>query len=93
MKAVDPDILAVLGTIAANGEAQRVLKVRKKYEAQTARQIQTMCELLSDEVERVIDRSNPLFESVLLLTAIRKLASRFEEPEDASALDVFPNGW
>jgi hypothetical protein len=93
MKPVDPDLLAVLNTIGVNREARRVEKARKKYDQQTERQLETMVTLLSDEVERVVDRSNPLFESILLLTAIRKIANRFEEPEDASALDVFPNEW
>jgi hypothetical protein len=92
MKPVDPDLIAVLNTIGANREARRVVKARKKYDEQTERQIETTMELLADDVERVVPRSNPLFESVLLLTTIRKLANRFEEPEDASALE-FPNGW
>ncbi len=92
MKTVDPDLLAVLNTIGVNREARRVVKARKKYDEQTERQLETMLALLSDEVERVIPRSNPLFESVLLLTAIRKIASRFEEAEDTS-LDEFPDSW
>ena len=90
---VDPDILAVLNTIVANGESQRVAKTRKKYEQRAERQLETQLELLSDEVEAVIPRTHPLFESVLLLTAIRKIARTQEEPEYKSALEVFPNGW
>ena len=93
MRTIDPDLLAVLNTIGVNREARRVAKARKKYGEQAERQLETQMELLADEVERVVDRSNPLFESVLLLTAIRKISNTLEEPEDASALDVFPNGW
>jgi hypothetical protein len=92
MKHVDPDLLAVLNQIGVNREARRVVKARKKYDEQTERQLETEMELLADEVERVVDRTNPLFRSVLLLTAIRKIANRFEEPEDVSALE-FPKGW
>jgi hypothetical protein len=46
--------------------------------------------LLSDEVEAVIPKEHPLFDTVLLLTVLRKVTKT--EPEPQSALE-FPHGW
>lgn len=90
MKAVDPDIIASLRNIAAGAESTRVSQVRKRHDAATQRRFETQMELLSDEVEQIVPRNHPLFESVLLLTVLRKL--QHDEPEVTSDLE-FPNGW
>ena len=49
-------------------------------------------ELLADEVEELVPRNHPLFESVVLLTVIRKMER--VEPEFNSYLDDgFPEGF
>ena len=92
MQPIDPDLLGVLNTIGTQVEARRVVNARKKYVERAQRELETEMELLEDEVERVVDRSNPLFESVLILTAIKKIAKRYEEHENPSGLE-FPNGF
>jgi hypothetical protein len=92
MNNIDPDILAVLKAMAASGEVARVAKVREKHERQLEERVYTQVELLSDEVERVIPRTHPLFSRVLIGTAIRKAVIAQEEPETPSELE-FPNGW
>jgi hypothetical protein len=90
MKHVDPDIIAALRSIAADEESQRVLAARKRHDEHTRRRIETEMSLLSDEVEAVIPKEHPLFDTVLLLTVLRKVTKT--EPEPQSALE-FPNGW
>jgi hypothetical protein len=90
MKRTDPDIIAALRSIAAEGESQRVLAARKRHDERTQRRIETEMSLLSDEVEAVIPKDHPLFDTVLLLTVLRKVTKT--EPEPQSALE-FPNGW
>ncbi len=48
--------------------------------------------MLSEEIERVIPRTHPLFESVLLLTLLRRVERSQQEPEFKSDLE-FPNHW
>lgn len=91
---VDPDILYALKTIAADGESQRVLKAKERHEKQTEQEFQTQMQLLDDEVARVVPRSHPLFELVLLLAVARKVERKQQEPEFHSFLDGgFPQGW
>lgn len=92
--AIDPDVLAVLNAIVADGESERVATVKTKHEKQLEERIHTQIELLSDEVERVIPRSHPLFVRVLISTAIRKALHGQQEPEFRSFLDEgFPKDW
>jgi hypothetical protein len=94
MKNIDPDILHALRSIAADGDTQRVERIKKTHDKQLDERIRTQMELLEDEVERVIPRSHQLFESVLLLTVLRKVARTQAEPEFRSFLDEgFPQGW
>lgn len=92
MKHVDPDIIAALKTIAADEDSQRVLGVKARHAKQAAQQFETQMSLLSDEVERVVPRTHPLFELVLVLAVARKIQRTQQEPEFRSPLE-FPNGW
>ena len=88
----DPDILAALRTIAAGADKPRLSQVRKQHSEATARRFETQMELLADEVEELVPRNHPLFESVVLLTVIRKMER--VEPEFNSYLDDgFPEGF
>jgi hypothetical protein len=94
MNNLDPDLLFVLKTLAANGELERVAKVKAKHEKQLEERVYTQVELLADEVERVVPRDHPLFMPVLLGTALRKVLAAQQEPEFRSFLDEgFPQGW
>ena len=94
MNNVDPDILAALKTVAADGNSQRVLKAKATHDKQTQQHFETQMELLSDEVERLVPRSHPLFELVLILAVARKMENKQQEPEFRSFLDDgFPQGW
>jgi hypothetical protein len=89
---LDSDLLSVLKNIAGRGEIQRVAKVHAKHQRQLEERINTQVELLSDEVERVIPRNNPLFMQVLFCTVLHKLARNIQEqpePEFRSYLE-FP---
>jgi hypothetical protein len=88
----DPDILAALKSIAVGAQSTRLAHVRKRHDAATARRFETQMELLSDEVEELVPRNHPLFESVLVLTVLRKMQHTHREPEFESELE-FPNGW
>lgn len=92
MKNVDPDIIAALKTVAADGDSQRVLGVKARHQKQNQQRFETEMQLLSDEVERVVPRTHPLFELVLILAVTRKIERTHKEPEFRSALE-FPNGW
>jgi hypothetical protein len=92
MKNVDPDILAALKTVAADGDSQRVLQAHKRHDEHTQRRFETEMELLSEEVERVVPRTHPLFDLVLILAVARKMERKQQEPEFRSALE-FPNNW
>jgi hypothetical protein len=89
---VDQDILAALKSIAADADTPRVLQARKRHDAATQRRFETEMELLTDEVERVVPRTHPLFELVLTLAVARKVERTQQEPEFKSELE-FPNNW
>ena len=89
---VDPDIVFALKTVAADGDSQRVLNAKARHEKHTEQHFETQMELLSDEVERVVPRSHPLFELVLILAVTRKMERKQQDPEFHSALE-FPNDW
>ena len=92
MNNVDPDILAALKTLAGDPESARLMRVHKRQDEATQRRFETQLELLSEEVERVVPRSHPMFELVLLVAVTRKIERSQQEPEFRSALE-FPNGW
>ena len=92
MKHVDPDIIAALRSIAADGESQRMLAARKRHDEHTLRRFETQMELLSEEVERVVPRTHPLFDLVLILAVARKIEHSQQEPEFHSELE-FPHNW
>jgi hypothetical protein len=95
MKAVDPDIVAALKSIASGVESRRLTKVRKRHDKETQRRFETQMEFLSDEVESVVPRGHPLFGEVLLLTVIRKVQHLQQEPEVVIDFEEFPfpKGW
>jgi hypothetical protein len=94
MNSLDPDILAVLKTIADSGELERVATVKAKHQKQLEDKVHTQVELLADEVERVIPRNHPLFMPVLIGTVLRKVLRIQQEPEFKSFLEEgFPQGW
>ena len=92
MNRVDPDILAALESVAADADSPRIRSLKARHDKRSQQAFNTQMELLSDEVERVVPRSHPLFEVVLVLTVARKLERTQKEPEFRSALE-FPNGW
>jgi len=79
MITADKDVLAVLQAMAASGEAARLAKVQARHDEQT------QFELLADVVERYIPRNHPLFQTVLLEAALRKVSQQ-HQPEDESFL-------
>lgn len=89
---IDPDIAAALKAIAADVERLRVAKVRARHAKQAEQRFETEMELLTDEVERVIPKDNPLFPIVLLLAVARKIERTQVEPKFKPFAD-FPNGW
>jgi len=94
MNNVDPDVLAVLKTVVSGEESNRVQAIRAKHDKQLAAKLETEMQLLSDEVSKIIPVTHPLFESVLMLTVLRKAARSQEEPEFKSFLEEdFPQGW
>jgi hypothetical protein len=94
MNNVDPDILFALKAVAGDGESQRLLGLKAKYEKRTEQQFETQMQLLVDEVERVVPRGHPLFDLVLTIAVARKVERTRQEPEFQSFVDEgFPNGW
>jgi len=89
---IDPDIRAVLATLAVLPERKRVAKVKAKQRKRAEERLSTQLELLADELEAVIPKSHPLFNAVLMKVAIRKAVQAQEEPEYRSCLE-FPQGW
>ena len=92
MEHLDPDILFALKTIASGEDSQRVVKAKANHEKQAEARFETQMQLLSDAVERVVPRSHPLFDLVLILAVARKVERSQQEPEFRSALE-FPNDW
>jgi len=94
MNNVDQDILFALRSVAADADTPRVLQARKRHAKHAEQQFATQMTLLSDEVERVVPRTHPLFDLVLVLAVARKIERTQiqQEPEPDSALE-FPNGW
>ena len=94
MNNVDPDILFALKTLAADGEAQRVLGLQAKYAKTTEERFNTQMQLLADDVARVCPRSHPLFDLVLILAVARKVERSQQEPEFIPDFERgFPAGW
>ncbi len=89
---IDPDIVTSLKMIAGDVDEPRVKAVRAKHDKQLQQRIETHLELLTDEVEKLIPRSHPLFESVLLLTLLNKVQRSQQTTEFKSDLD-FPSHW
>lgn len=87
MNNIDTDVIAALKTLAADGDSQRVLQAHKRHDEHTQRRFETEMELLSEEVERVVPRSHPLFDFVLILAVTRKIERTQQEPEFHSFLD------
>ncbi len=81
MNTADKDVLAVLRTLATAGASTHQARLQAKHAKQTQRRLETQLELLADEVEQVMPRSHPLFEAVLLATAMRKVSQQ-HEPEE-----------
>ena len=94
MNRVDSDILFALKTVASDGDAQRLLKMKERHSHQDQKRFETQVELLADEVERVVPRSHPLFDLVLILAVARKVERSQQEPEFIPDFDRgFPAGW
>jgi hypothetical protein len=100
MKSVDPDILAALKSIAADADTPRVLAARKRHHEHTLQRFQTEMQLLSDEVERVVPRTHPLFDLVLVLAVARKIERTQTQQEAQQEAEFipdfgkgFPQGW
>ena len=100
MSNVDPDVLAVLKTMERSGEWNRFVKVKLKQKRRDAHKfadrLETMGELLIDEVEKVIPQNHPLFMKVWFNALLHKLQRAHDqlqqqEPEYKSALDHFGN--
>jgi hypothetical protein len=102
MSNVDPDVLAVLKALDLSGERKRFAKVKLKQKRRDvhkfADRLETMGELLIDEVEKVLPQSHPLFMRVWFNALLNKLQwahdqMQQQEPEYKSALDHFPPSW
>jgi len=94
MNKVDPDILYALRKLTTDGESQRVLGLKGKYEKRTEQQFETQMQLFVDEVTRVVPRTHPLFELVLILAIARKVERLQQEPEYIPDFEQgFPAGW
>jgi hypothetical protein len=92
MRNIDPDIAEVLRMLQAGREAKRVGKVRAKN-LETARdKIETMIELVGEELEAHIPRTHPMFLPALTAIVIHKVERqcRPEEPVETSPL---AEGW
>ena len=50
-----------------------MLQAHKRQDEATQRRFETQMELLSEEVERVVPRSHPFFDVVLILAVARKI--------------------
>jgi hypothetical protein len=91
---IDQDIAHALQMIAADGEGKRIRKVKAKHRKLAEEKFHTEMQLLSDEVEKHIPKSNPLFELVLILAAINKAERAVQQPEFTSDLEAgWPAGW
>jgi hypothetical protein len=84
---IDPDVLAVLQAMDRTPERQRQKAVRSKHAKQSVDRLETLIELLADEVSRVIPKTHPNFVNVLLAAVLRKLSRQHEEPDYQSALE------
>lgn len=94
MNNIDPDIIHTLRMLAADANSQRVLSLKAKYEKRTEQQFETQVQLLVDEVARVVPRSHPLFDIVLILAVARKVERSQQEPEYIPDFERgFPAGW
>ena len=99
MNNVDQDILFALRSVAADADTPRVLAARKRHHEHTLQRFQTEMQLLSDEVERVVPRTHPLFDLVLTLAVIRKVERAQAQQEAQREPEFIPdfekgfNGW
>lgn len=104
MNNIDPDILASLKAHdiggERNAEVHRLINAKRARDEQLINQIETQLELLADGVEAVLPRTHPKFQSVLLLTFIRRItrAQQLREAKQQSDFDAyldgrFPPGW
>lgn len=87
MNNIDPDIQYALQRIGAGLEAKRVEQVHERHQLQAAAKIETLMEMLSDEVANYIPRSHQAFSVVLSLVVLRKMQRQQQEPEFHSFLD------
>jgi hypothetical protein len=95
MNHVDPDIFCALKTVVAD-DSQRVLNVKARHQKQAAQRFETQMQLLADEVERVVPRTHPLFDLVLILAVARKIERTEAQKEREYMPDFergFPAGW
>jgi len=84
---LDPDVLAVITAMDKKPERQRQKAARAKHQRQSVNTLETQLELLVDEVQRVIPRTHPDFEMVVITAMLRKFARQHEEPEYKSCLE------
>ena len=98
MNHVDPDIQHALQSVGVGLDAKRAERVRTRQKHQgadkAAARIETMVELLSDEVEAYVPRKHPAFLFVLSVVVARKIQRQQQEPEFTSDIEAgWPSGW
>ena len=86
----DPDIAAVLNGLSTIKQGVRLAKVKRRQRTRTQERLATQIELLSEELEEVMPRSHPMFESMLLAAMLHKLQRLNAEPEFKSYLELPP---
>lgn len=89
---IDPDIHYALQRIDAGLQAKRAERINQKHERDSIARVETLFELLADEVAVYVPRTHPAFHVVLCMTVIRKMQRQQQEPEFRSELE-FPNNW
>jgi uncharacterized membrane-anchored protein YjiN (DUF445 family) len=87
---IDPAVVKALKIITKDRRTKKSLE--KALHKKELQRLETIIELLIDEVERVVPRDSPLFMPTLLLTVLNKIEVHQAKDEFRSPLE-FPNNW
>lgn len=95
---MDEDIKYALQAVRSDHKARKALKIRKRQSQSTEQlaldHLETMAELLGDELAEHLPRNHPFFLPALCLVILRKVARQApEEPEEKSPLEMWPKGY
>ena len=90
----DPDVQYALQRIGAGLEAKRAERVHERQTQDGIAKIETLFELLADEVALCLPRTHPAFQLVLCLAVMRKMQRQEKTPEFQSTIEAgWPRGW